>query len=135
LIAFYSDRSQPSGIHTMEQDGDNVLPVTTMGDADPDWQPLVHQGVWGDNNCSGNADPVDALFTLRYDAGLPTETGECPEMGEEVAILTIPNLWGDLDCSDAIDPVDGLKLLRLDAGLDVARPPACPDPGQSVVLL
>ena len=53
------------------------------------------QVAWGDNNCSGNADPVDALLALRHDAGLTADTGDCPEMGEEVdvqAVLCTPGV-------------------------------------------
>ncbi len=45
--------------------------------------------IWGDDNCSGGADPVDSLLTLRFDAGLPTNTGDCPNMGAVVDIVDV----------------------------------------------
>jgi hypothetical protein len=88
--------------------------------------------IWGDHNCSGSADPVDALLNLRHDAGLPAETNECPEMGDEVQVDGIPRTWGDFDCSEAADPVDALKVLRFDAGLSVEQEEGCPGPGETV---
>jgi hypothetical protein len=93
------------------------------------------QVAWGDNNCSGDADSIDALLTLRYDADLPTDTGDCPDIGAEVDVQDASqHPWGDLDCSGAVDSVDALKTLRHDAGLDVSRPGGCPDPGESVTI-
>ena len=92
--------------------------------------------MWGDNNCVDGPNPVDALLALRFDAGLPAETGDCPEMGEEVDIISASlHLWGDIDCSGAVDPVDGLKLLRFDAGLSIAKPEDCPDAGDEVAIV
>lgn len=92
--------------------------------------------IWGDANCSGGVDPVDSLFTLRFDAGLGADTGGCPEMGAEVQVLSAsPHVWGDVDCGDDVTPVDSLKLLRSDAGLDVAQEPGCPGMGTSVTVV
>lgn len=92
--------------------------------------------VWGDANCSGGVDPVDSLFTLRFDAGLGINTGGCPEMGAEVEVLSAsPHVWGDVDCGGEITPVDSLKLLRFDAGLDVAQGQGCPGMGTSVTVV
>jgi Tol biopolymer transport system component len=98
--------------------------------------PLVEGGTertWGDNNCSGSADPVDALLALRFDAGQETNTGECPEMGVVVEVAgASPHPWGDIDCTGDVGPVDGLKLLRFDSGLSVAQEPGCPAVGSVV---
>jgi hypothetical protein len=97
--------------------------------------------VWGNANCSGPdrkdpPDPVDSLLTLRFDAGLSTNTGDCPAIGEEVDVLNASlHFWGDVDCSDAVNPVDSLKVLRFDAGLSVAQEEGCPAMGDVVVLL
>jgi len=94
------------------------------------------QVAWGDDNCSGEADPVDSLLTLRHDAGLSTNTGECPDMGEVVEVGNAsPHPWGDIDCSGEVSPVDSLKLLRFDAGLDVAQAAGCPEPGAVVTVI
>ena len=102
---------------------------------EPTPSPTSQEVIWGDNNCSDEADPVDALIGLRHDAGLPAETNDCPEMGQETPVLgfdTYP--WGDVDCSDAVDPVDSLKILRFDAGLSVEQEELCPMLGDLVVI-
>ena len=91
--------------------------------------------IWGDHNCSDSADPVDSLVTLRADAGLSTNTGACPDMGDVVEVINAsPHPWGDVDCSGSIDPVDSLKLLRFDAGLSVSQTGNCPLIGSEVQL-
>jgi hypothetical protein len=93
------------------------------------------QVAWGDHNCSDAVDSVDALLTLRFDAGLPAETNDCPEMGDDVDVADAStHIWGDLDCSGVANSIDALKVLRHDAGLSVERPPACPDPGENVTV-
>ncbi|MEX0684236.1 MAG: CSLREA domain-containing protein [Dehalococcoidia bacterium] len=92
--------------------------------------------VWGDANCSGGADPVDSLITLRFDAGLSTNTGDCPAMGDTVDVLDASlHPWGDVDCGGEVNPVDSLKLLRFDAGLTVTQPAACPEIGADVAIV
>jgi hypothetical protein len=94
-----------------------------------------HQVPWGDHNCSGAVDSVDALITLRFDAGLSAETNECPEMGAEVEVANAStHIWGDLDCFGAVNSVDALKMLRYDAGLSVGQEAGCPEPGESVFV-
>lgn len=100
--------------------------------------PAGEEVVWGDNNCSNDPpDPVDSLLTLRFDAGLPANTGDCPEMGDIVEVGSAsPHPWGDVDCSgDPPDPVDSLKLLRFDAGLTVTQPTNCPEIGDTVLIV
>jgi TolB protein len=109
-------------------------PVTPTPSPSP--EPPGETRVWGDNNCSGAADPVDSLLTLRSDAGLPTNTGDCPAFGTEVDVVSASlHLWGDVDCNDAVNPVDSLKLLRFDAGLSVVQEASCPLIGSEVQLL
>jgi hypothetical protein len=92
--------------------------------------------VWGDANCSGEANPVDSLLTLRADAGLDANTGDCPPLGTEVDVLNASlHLWGDVDCSGALNPVDSLKVLRFDAGLSVAQGEDCPAMGAQVTIV
>ena len=90
---------------------------------------------WGDGNCSGSADPVDSLLTLRIDAGLPANTGDCPAFGTtvDVAFASL-HVWGDVDCSGFVNPIDSLKLLRYDAGLGVTQEPNCPLMGAEVMI-
>ncbi len=101
----------------------------------PTATPVAEIVVWGDANCSGEANPVDSLFTLRFDAGLPTDTGDCPEMGLEIDVLNAsPHIWGDVDCSGEVNPIDSLKILRSDAGLGVTQEADCPEMGQQVQI-
>jgi len=101
--------------------------------AAPEPTPIIV--TWGDNNCSGSADPVDSLLTLRYGAGLSANTGSCPEMGMVVEVVgASPHLWGDVDCGGDVNSVDSLKLLRFDAGLTVSQEADCPEVGASVTI-
>ena len=101
---------------------------------------------WGNSNCSGEdhfgqPDPVDSLFILRGDAGLPADTGACPEMGAAIEIpigspfVDLPYIWGDFDCSGEMNPVDSLKLLRFDAGLPVIMFENCPPLASQVAVI
>jgi hypothetical protein len=101
----------------------------------PEPTPVGETLVWGDNNCSGAADPVDSLLTLRHDAGLSTNTGDCPAMAQVVdAQNASPHPWGDVDCGGDVSPVDSLKLLRFDGGLSVDQEEGCPEIGAEVTI-
>jgi CSLREA domain-containing protein len=92
--------------------------------------------VWGDTNCSGSVDPVDSLLTLRFDAGLSTNTGDCPDLGQVVDVQNASlHLWGDVDCGGQVTPVDSLKTLRYDAGLSVSQEQGCPEIGSEVLIV
>jgi hypothetical protein len=130
------------GTHTItmtarDSDNNTVIDSITVTVSDA---PIVEgeepgeQRTWGDSNCSGAADPVDALLALRFDAGQSTSTGECPPLGETVEVDGESYVWGDIDCSGVVDPVDGLKLLRHDSGLSVSQEPGCPVVGTSVTV-
>jgi hypothetical protein len=83
--------------------------------------------VWGDIDCSGTTDPVDALGLLRYDAGLAVNMPYgCREIGTLVSVDQEHIPWGNFDCMDDIDPVDALKTLMADAGLEYEAGAACP---------
>ena len=116
----------------------NLVPGDTNGVTDVFIHGILPEGVeatWGDNNCSGSAGPVDSLLTLRFDAGLDTNTGDCPEFGQVVEVqFASPHPWGDVDCSGAVTPVDSLKLLRFDAGLGASQAEGCPGIGTSVTI-
>ena len=91
--------------------------------------------VWGDNNCSDSVDPVDSPFVLRGDAGLPTNTGDCSDMGASINVLNASeHIWGDIDCNGAMTPVDSLKTLRFDAGLGLTQEQGCPGVGTGVTI-
>ena len=79
---------------------------------------------------------MDSLFVLRGDAGLPTNTGLCPDMGASIEVLNAsPHIWGDIDCKDGMNPVDSLKILRYDAGLSASQEEGCPGMGTSVTIV
>ncbi len=117
-----------------------VTPTTTPPGQTPTPSPTStghgESVAWGDANCSGSSDPVDSLLTLRFDAGLSTNTGDCPDIGQVVDVAgASPHPWGDVDCSGEITPVDSLKILRTDAGLEVTQAPDCPPIGSLVALI
>ncbi len=112
-----------------------VTSATPTPTPSPSPPPSV-QRTWGDHNCSGDADPVDSLLTLRYDAGLSTNTGDCPDFGQVVDVQNASlHPWGDVDCGGDVTPVDSLKLLRYDAGLSVAQAGGCPLIGAEVTIV
>ena len=127
-----STPTQSSGPTTTDDPPATAVETATT----PASTPGQGNAVWGDNNCSGEANPVDSLITLRFDAGLGADTGECPDMGQIVEVQNAsPHPWGDVDCGGDVTPVDSLKLLRHDAGLSVARVDGCPEIGTSVTIV
>jgi dipeptidyl aminopeptidase/acylaminoacyl peptidase len=88
---------------------------------------------WGDNNCSGARNPVDALATLVDESGI--EGAGCPNIGATIETDNFGNLlWGDLDCSHVFDPPDVLLLLRDAAGLPPENLQDCPALGIEIAL-
>jgi hypothetical protein len=71
----------------------------------------------GDTNCSGGADPGDALIIALDIAGL--DSGACQPVGEG------DPMFGDADCSGVLGPGDIVVALRFAAGLDADLPPDC----------
>jgi hypothetical protein len=138
-----SETPTPEPIDTPEPtDTLEPTPVGQTPSPNPTPEPTATPGageqhIWGDNNCSQDPpDPVDGLLALRFDAGLSTNTGDCPGMGEVVEVGSAsPHPWGDTDCSGDVTPVDSLKLLRFDAGLDVAQATGCPELGATVSIV
>jgi hypothetical protein len=70
------------------------LPQPQGEGACPFWGIGVTVGVdgtlrtWGDNDCSGAVNSVDALKTLRYVASLPVQQNEpCPDIGTTVQVV------------------------------------------------
>lgn len=110
-------------------------PVQVIGFSGGTPTPVPQTLVWGDLNCNGSADPIDALAGLRFDAGLSVnQAPECPGLDEGVTIGDLLVTWADVDCGGSFSPVDSLKLLRKDAGLSVDKAPDCPDIGDEVVI-
>jgi hypothetical protein len=84
-------------------------------------------GLYGDVDCDGDIDAVDALKVLRHGASLPVaQSVPCTAIGTTVSdgsATTLP--FGDLDCSGAVNAVDALKTLRFKAGLLVVQLTPC----------
>jgi CSLREA domain-containing protein len=138
----------PSGspTHTATASAAGTASPTASGEPTATATPSASPGegtqtTWGNANCSGPGrmdppDPVDSLLTLRHDAGLGANTGDCPPLGTEVDVLNASlHTWGDVDCSGAVDPVDSLKVLRSDAGLSVSQEAGCPGMGAAVTIV
>jgi hypothetical protein len=70
--------------------------------------------LFGDVDCSGQINSVDALKILRYAAGYVVAIGP-----------GCPYFIGDVDCSGDIDSVDALKLLRYISGLPYTQYVPC----------
>ncbi len=77
-------------------------------------------GGFGDVNCDGAVDAVDALQVLRSVANL-TVNSSC-----DTQIGTGDPLLGDVNCSGGVDAVDALALLRHVANLPVQQEQGCP---------
>jgi hypothetical protein len=90
---------------------------------------------WADDDCSGSVDPIDALLTMRHDAGLDTVTSDCLGMGGTVQIEGgAQHIWGDVDCSGEVNLVDALKILIFDAGSPVSQAAGCPGMGDGFTI-
>jgi hypothetical protein len=94
----------------------------------PTPQPTAAPTAFGNVNCTGGINSVDALLVLRHNAGLPvTQSEPCPDIG----LITLPNgeYQGDVNCSDNVSSVDALLLLRYAAALPVTQNEPCPNIG------
>lgn len=89
-------------------------------------QGAAPQFTWGDIDCNGGTDSVDALKGLQFVAGLPfQQNAGCPAPEDEAIGL----FWADWDCSGAVDSVDTLQLLRFLVGLAANQAEGCFDIG------
>jgi hypothetical protein len=118
--------------------GETAAPTATPGPT-----PIIQDVIWGDDQCDEEANPVDSLFTLRFDAGLGTDTGDCPPMNKDITVLQVlpagidgpvEGNWGNVDCDAETNPVDSLKILRYDAGFDSEQEEPCPEIGSGVKI-
>ena len=91
---------------------------------------VVSGGTWGDSNCNGDTNAVDALLTQRYIVGLSVSQHEpCPNLGVDIDLIldgsNMSLLWGDFDCNGSLDAIDVLKTLREVAGLSITKAGPC----------
>jgi hypothetical protein len=118
-------------------DASNLVP----GDTNGTWDIFVAAAVestamrllWGDVNCSGDVEAVDALQILRHTVRLPVLQQEpCPDIGVTVSVNGTPRLWGDVDGDGEVNAVDALKILRYVVMLRVQQQPGTPPIGREV---
>jgi len=90
---------------------------------------------WGDNDCSGQITPADALETALHMAGVDPVIQSCPAIGQTLPTASFgERTWGDLDCSGQFDAPDILLILEDAAGLPPANLQDCPALGIIVAL-
>ncbi len=82
-------------------------------------------GGFGDVDCDGSVNAVDALKVLRSVALLSVTSGCATPIGSGDPLM------GDVDCSGGVDAVDALALLRYVANLPVSQQPGCPEIGSA----
>ncbi|MEO8457849.1 MAG: hypothetical protein ABI559_08560 [Chloroflexota bacterium] len=97
-----------------------ATPTATPGD----------QIAFGDLNCDGHENGLDALLVFDHEA--PQPAAACPAVATTVNVGGVQRLWGDLDCNGVVDLTDALALLRHEAGLDYDAPDGCPRIGDPV---
>ena len=92
--------------------------------------------LFGDNDCDGDVDSVDALQGLRFIAGLEVfQTGPCHALGSSVDIDGSEAMFGDWDCDGDVDLVDQQAILRFVAGMSpIAQTEPCFDVGEAVTI-
>ncbi len=104
-------------------------------------EPFQFKERWGDPNCSGTVQSLDALIVLHHVAG---SLVLIPEGVCEYAMLfpdTIVQVeggpqvqWADVDCGGGIAAVDALWVLRYVVGLGNAVAAGCPEAGALTTL-
>jgi hypothetical protein len=91
--------------------------------------PTAPPTAFGNVDCGGGINSIDALKVLRYSAGLSvSQAPGCPLIGVE-PVPQSGGLQGDVDCNGPVNSIDALKLLRYAAGLSVSQGPGCPPIG------
>jgi hypothetical protein len=96
---------------------------------------LVPDLKWGDVNCDGVTDILDALYWLSNNAGIVATPDGCPAIGDEISADTFGTLlWGNLNCSEGLDTEDVILLFLETAGLPGPDLPGCPALGTAIEL-
>lgn len=120
------------------------IEVTMKASAPGDWMRVLTEAgcdgaaTWGDDDCNGAVNAVDALKNLQDLAAIPyTQTEPCFTLGEVLGVSPAgygDYAWGDVDCNGALAATDALAILRSIAALPVSQDPACPEIGEGVLL-
>jgi len=112
-----------------DSDGDGI------GDACEPAPTPGPQDLWGDIDCNGKVDSVDALKVLRSVVGLEIQQqGPCHQPGSNVTVDGAPRVFGDADCDGDVDAVDALATLRWIVSLPVTQGDGCPAIGSAVQI-
>ena len=92
--------------------------------------------LWGDANCDGAVNSLDALSNLLAIANLPVPQADgCPPVKSMVLVDGVPRIWGDEDCSGAKDAIDALFILLFISNLPRPSPAAgCPELEEEVMV-
>lgn len=91
---------------------------------------------WGDADCSGDVQALDALQELAELSGLSVAepVPGCPAVDSGVSVAGTSARWGDFDCNGTVDGADAAFILRKVADLAPAAAPGCPYVGWKVYL-
>jgi hypothetical protein len=96
---------------------------------------LVPDLVWGDVNCDGVVDVLDALYWLSDNAGIVNTPDGCPAINEDIEAANFGTLrWGNLNCSPGLDTGDVTLLFHDAASLPPPNLPDCPALGVAIEL-
>jgi hypothetical protein len=120
------DNTFGSGRADAQASGNSVCAPPTPS---PTPAPTASPNAFGNVDCTGNINSIDALKVLRNNAALSvTQIGPEPDACTNIGTgpVTGGGLQGDVDCSGAVNAIDALKLLRFAAGLSVAQTQPCP---------
>jgi hypothetical protein len=126
----------PTGGTTVPPTNPPTLPPTPIPTAPPTPVPTptpATQYTWGDIDCNGRVEALDASALLATAAAIQSESAgaNCPSPGDPVTVSGFDRRWGDIDCSATIGPNDPILLLRYLSGLGWQPPAfACPPPGK-----
>lgn len=95
--------------------------------------------LWGDSECDGSVNAIDAALTLQYVAGLfDGEQTACPNLGQSLPIVvesaTEVIQYGDVDCDGTINTIDAALLLQYVAALFDGQTNSCATIGASVPI-
>ena len=103
--------------------------------ATPSPTPAVSQRIWGDSDCDGSVNPLDALAIATKRVGLEAPPQDGCMLGEGVTVNGVQRPWGDFDCNGLMDGADITFILAFNAG--VPRDPLtvdCPAMEQQVTV-
>jgi len=103
------------GVHMFGNEGeyvnfiiDNIEPLLN--------EPTQPEDLFGDTNCDGRVDAVDALFILRYTVDILSDYGSCPLANNATELNAAV---ADIDGNGDVDVLDALFLLQCSVDLPI----------------